>query len=261
MSGVDKFLEGTGKVLETVPDLYDDALKPAAQESGKMLGRIPRTINAIFADWDKWLLGREYNVKMTEKLLEQKLANVNLENIVDPEMYVAVPALQALSYAIDSKELRELYANLLAKAMNSDTKDDVHPALVETIKQMSPHDAAYFKLLASQEIGLIVNIEGISRDDSYDIIQKNRNLFSDEHDYDNMNLSISNLTRLGLIYIPENLYWVSEAAEAQYNLLIEQLKIEYNVTTYPEYTDIRLSKGCILFTDFGDLFNKICIQE
>lgn len=34
--GFDKLAGGVGKAVETVPDIYDDALKPAAQESGKL---------------------------------------------------------------------------------------------------------------------------------------------------------------------------------------------------------------------------------
>ena len=42
--GFDKLAGGVGKAVETVPDIYDDALKPAAQESGKTLALIPRAI-------------------------------------------------------------------------------------------------------------------------------------------------------------------------------------------------------------------------
>lgn len=52
-----------------------------------------------------------------------------------PEAYVAVPALQAISYSMNSEELRNMYANLLAKAIDIDEKDKVHPAFVELIKQ------------------------------------------------------------------------------------------------------------------------------
>lgn len=261
MSGIDKFMEGAGKVLETVPELYGDALKPAAQESGKVIGRIPRTINAIFANWDKWLLGREYNVKTTEKLLEQKLANMNPENIVDPEMYVAVPALQALSYAINSEELRELYANLLAKAMNVNTKNDVHPALLETIKQMSPNDAIYFKLLSSLNEHPVIDVKGIYDTGVWDVLQKNRNLLGNEYDYNDMSLSISNLIRLGLIGIPEGIFCADEDDLEQYNKLIEILEKEYNINNYPQYESIEFDRKCIEITDFGDLFNKVCIQD
>ena len=58
-----------GKALKTVPELYHDTLQPSAQETGKMLARIPRAINAAFSGLDKWILNREYSVDETKKLL------------------------------------------------------------------------------------------------------------------------------------------------------------------------------------------------
>ena len=136
----DKLAGGIGKTIETVPDLYNDALKQVTQESGKTLALIPRAINAALVPLRQWIAEREYKLAETEKLLAQKLEHVGKEKIVTPEAYVAVPALQAISYSMNSEELRNLYANLLAKAMNSDTKNSVHPAFVEIIKQMSPID-------------------------------------------------------------------------------------------------------------------------
>lgn len=134
--GFDQLAKGVGKAIETVPDLYTDALQPTTQESGKTLSLIPRTINAALVPLRQWIAEREYNLAETEKLLAQKLEHVGEDKIVTPEPYVAVPAIQAISYCKNSNELRDLYANLLAKAMNSDTKDLVHPSFVEIIKQI-----------------------------------------------------------------------------------------------------------------------------
>ena len=87
------------KALKTVPELYHDTLQPSAQETGKMLARIPRAINAAFSRLDKWILNREYSVDETKKLLTEKLNKVDPDKIVEPEPYVAIPAIQAISYA------------------------------------------------------------------------------------------------------------------------------------------------------------------
>ncbi len=42
-------------------------------------------------------------------------------------------------------QLREMFANLLASAMNSDVSNDVHPSFVEIIKQLSPDEAKILK--------------------------------------------------------------------------------------------------------------------
>lgn len=145
LKGLDKLAECAGKSIETVPDIYDDALKPTTQESGKILALIPRTINAALVPLRQWIANKEYNLAETEKLLAKKLEHVGEDKIVTPDPYVAVPAIQAISYSMNSEELRNLYANLLAKSMNSDTKDMVHPSFVEIIKQLSPIDSLVLK--------------------------------------------------------------------------------------------------------------------
>lgn len=156
--GLDKLASGVGKAIETVPDLYDDALKPATQESGKTLALVPRAINAALVPLRQWIAECEYKLAETEKLLAKKLENVDPEKIVEPDAYVAVPAIQAISYSMNSEELRNLYANLLSKAMNSDTKDQVHPSFVEIIKQMSPTDALILKEIALAKSFPLVNL-------------------------------------------------------------------------------------------------------
>ena len=135
--GVDKVLDGVSEVLKTTPKLYDDAIQPTAQETGKTISLVPKLINAALVPMRKWIAIREYNFAETEKLLAYKLEHLDPEKIVSPEPYVAVPALQAISYSMDNEDLKNLYANLLAKSMNKDTKDSVHPAFVDIIKQLS----------------------------------------------------------------------------------------------------------------------------
>ena len=54
MDGVDKFVQGVGKAIDKVPEVYDDGLKPATKESGKLLALIPQTINAALAPLRQW---------------------------------------------------------------------------------------------------------------------------------------------------------------------------------------------------------------
>lgn len=135
-------------LLENGKEIYDDALKPAAQETGKTLALIPRTINAALAPLRQWIEYREYNIAETKKLLEIKLKNVGAEHIVSPEPYIAVPAIQSISYSMDSQELRDMYANLLARSMTDYDKDKVHPSFVEIIRQLTPDEAKLLKFFA-----------------------------------------------------------------------------------------------------------------
>ncbi len=124
-NGFDNLLDSTGKMLEIAPKLYDDTFSPAAKELGKTIAIVPGTINALLSGVRQWIAHKEYNVAKTDKILAEKLKDVDPDRIIEPEPYVAVPALQAISYSMDNDELRELYANLLAKS--AEKLKDVDP--------------------------------------------------------------------------------------------------------------------------------------
>lgn len=85
MDGTEKLGQGVGKSMDKVPNIYDDGLKLATKESGKVLALIPQTINAALAPLRQWIAQKEYNVAETEKLLAQKLEKVECDKIVSPE--------------------------------------------------------------------------------------------------------------------------------------------------------------------------------
>lgn len=257
--GLDKLAYGIGKAIETVPELYQDAFQPTVQEAGKFVSRLPRAINAAFSGLDKWILNREYSVDETKKLLAQKLKNVDPEKIVEPEPYVAIPAIQAISYTMNSEELRNLYANLLAKAMNIDTKDTVHPAYLETIKQLSPEDAVYFKHIYQLETRPMVDVK-LELPNSFTVtIATNSNLFSLGY-VKNFPLSLDNLCRLGLAKIPDGIWY---AEDSIYDQLLKAVKSEYTYDKYkhlrPDATEITFDKKRIDITDYGVNFYSTCI--
>ncbi|PPK77493.1 uncharacterized protein DUF4393 [Lacrimispora xylanisolvens] len=268
LDGFDKLAEGAGKALKNIPELYDDALKPSAQESGKLLARIPRAINAVFADLDKWILNKEYSIEETKKLLSYKLENISPEKIVTPEPYVAIPAIQAISYSMDSKELRNLYANLLAKSMNIDTKAYVHPSFVEIIKQMSPIDARILNEMPSNKTLPYVNLSSTEYDSEVKTINLNfisRRSFPyvtyiDFTDYETVNLSLGNLSRLGL----------TETRFAQQEPVPQKIKKSphYNLCKTELETFLTNSKWryeeqllFLCLTSFGMGFYNVCIES
>ena len=260
--GFDKLAGGVGKAVETVPDIYDDALKPAAQESGKTLALIPRAINAALSPLRQWIAQREYNVAETEKLLAKKLENIEPEKIVSPEPYVAVPALQAISYSMNSDELRELYANLLAKSMCIDTKNSVHPSFVEIIRQMSPLDAATFKIILNTDLRPLIDMKIRSPKSvggGTNTIFRNVSWIS-AYPYKQLMVSFDNLERLNLINISDSYYTHSENYQSATNTsfyVTNKHKILNNLKSGESYEE---DQKVMLVTDLGDLFGNICIQ-
>ncbi len=265
--GLDKLAGAIGDTLKTAPTLYEDALQPTIQEIGKFAARIPRAINAAFSGLDKWILNKEYAIDETKKLLEQKLENVDPNKIVTPEAYVAIPAIQAISYSMDSKELRNLYANLLAKAMNSDTKDLVHPSFVEMIKQMSPIDSIVFKIIMERNINPIIDLIYVKMGGkSFSYPLANRTIFSNLSDINVTSpeivcVSLDNLTRQGLILIPDS---KSYAEEKIYDNILNSkfyLEMKKNHPKTLDEFEFSHTKKMIDKTNLGISFYNICVID
>lgn len=271
---LDDLTMGLGKAIKTVPDLYDDALKPTAQESGKTLSLVPRTINAALLPLRKWILQQEYNFSETEKLLAKKLEHVDENKIVTPEPHIAVPVLQALSYSMDSDELRNLYANLLAKAMNIDTKNLIHPAFVEIIKQFSPVDAYILREINPSKSFPVITISvneysnPVNTGDFLQGLEIPKRTYSypnityiQHFSYSEISTSINNLTRLGLVEISlgneQNESYDLILNSPVYKNLEKQLK-SYITKPYQKYEKTYES---LFLNNFSRQFRDICIRD
>jgi hypothetical protein len=149
--------EAIKTVLEAAP-IYPDAVQPAAKEFGRTfqpagaefgmaLATVAKAVNVALAPlrgliwgWDKI---EEIVIPAIGKRFEKKL-----RCLVEPPLTVAGPALEALRFAGPVPALREMYINLLATSMDSETVHKAHPAFVEIIKQLSPDEARLFSTIA-----------------------------------------------------------------------------------------------------------------
>ncbi|GAA0234723.1 DUF4393 domain-containing protein [Metaclostridioides mangenotii] len=262
-------LGATGKILAVAPELYDDVVQPTAKETGKTISIIPKAINAALVPLRQWISYKEYNLAKTEKLLAYKLENLSPEKIVSPEPYVAVPALQAISYSMNNDELRNLYANLIAKSMNLDTKDTVHPAFVEIVKQLSPLDAILLKKLADTGVarfGIVkARVQESASDESG--IDWVKHIINPIYGMNLSNVvqyqvSLENLQRLELINITYDRFLSSnsEYVDIENSDIITYCKAKSS-SVHEMYSYFKCNRGHLSITNLGNSFNNICIRE
>ncbi len=128
-------------------EVYKDALSPVVKPIGEILGFLPRTLKLTLSGWEKWLINGEESLRSTAEAIKEKVKKIPEDHLVEPEPYVAIPAIQQISYCQNSEELRDLYANFLTASMTVDKKWQVHPSFVDIIKQLTPDEAKYLKAL------------------------------------------------------------------------------------------------------------------
>lgn len=253
---------------ETAKEIYNDAGKPITKPTGEVLGLVPRAIKAALLPVEKWIVGREYNLEETKKLLEIKLQKISPDLIEAPEPYIAVPTIQYISYCMDSEELRNMYANLLANSMNKVVKNEVHPGFIEIIKQLSPDEAKILNGIykAKHSIPTIdiryVNdkSEGITVLSNFSNIGE---ISKCEYPFECARY-LGNLERLGLIRFAGSMS--SLVNKNQYIPLKNHIYVKTFENIPLDYKNIGLNKlefeeGYFDITAFGKKFCEICMDK
>ena len=127
--------ETIGKVAA---DIYIDVARPAARQVGVAFETIFKVGLSPVAmlDW-----GFEHSKDWLKTKIENRLNSTPLEFRCPPPNSIAVSAITSISISSDSPQLRELYAELLLKAMDSRSQSMVHPSYINLISQLSAQEA------------------------------------------------------------------------------------------------------------------------
>lgn len=265
MSVDDKWIDVAKEATKVVAkDVYTDFVKPILKPTAEVIGLAPRTIRAVLSPLERLVLQSEYNVEKTRKLLEEKLRDVPPERIEPPEPYIAVPALQYLSYCMDNHELRDMYANLLAKSMDSVVKNGVHPGFVEIIKQLCPDEARILRYISHHYTVPTVTLRYENeKGEGIEVVKNFSNIGDLTSCEDSFSICVyfDNLIRLGLLkesppyssLIDKNLY---EPLKEHYYF---KKCAEYAAKVIPDHKIAKFSENYLELTEYGKKFCRICI--
>lgn len=251
--------ENSDKVLVEV---YRDGLSPAMKAVGNIVALPFQAIDAALSKPKLWVTEQQYNYERTKNLLAEKLKDTPVEKIVPPENYVAIPALQQISYCFDSDELRDMYANLLAASMQEDKKWGVHPSFVDIIKQLTPDEAKLLKALPASLYKYHPTIDvhvKLGADKGYQVVYSNYSTIANDicDCPQNICAYLENLDRLKLIELDKNTFLTDESVYDKLKNTPEIQKILGKPLAEGQSYDFQ--KGCFRLTSFGLSFVKMCI--
>lgn len=214
IGGVEGTIKAVTGLVEAVP-VYDDAIRPVARETGKALQTVGRAVNAALLPIKGLVWGIEKIEEFVNTKVSKKLEKIPVENICTPDPAVAGPALESLRYTGHKESLSELYANLLASAMDLNTAKNAHPGFVEIIRNMSSDEAKILGFILKNEVAPVVDIKRVLLKEKGEI--KMHELISTigfDAGCEHKELTSSyliNLERLGLIEIPRGSYLTSSS--------------------------------------------------
>ena len=232
--------------------------EPIANSAKNMTDKPSQNIGTTLADiWylvfggisqaaEKRKLKYSYALQEFEKELKEKISKIPEDKLVEPDIQIVVPGLEAAKYCVEKENLRKMYANLITASINSDTCSHIHPIFLSIISKMSSYDGYVLESLYYDEYK---NKDRKNNAQKIDI-----NTFENEQLYKELDkrfLSWMTLEQLGLVYTN-----IKEFA-------LKHLNGDLELENYSEFETHLQSGNPILFAkinDLGEAFYEICIK-
>lgn len=259
--------EAVKGIVEAVP-VYEDVVQPAAREVGTALQTVAKTIHVVLAPVSALVWGYDQIKDFVSTKVAERLRNVPPAEICTPRPNVAGPALEALRYTGHEESLSDLYANLLATAMDARTANEAHPAFVEIIRQLTPDEAKIVKLFAQERAFPLLNVrwdyaEQTDEHRGGQDVLTHFSLLGEEAGCEFPQFTpsyLDNICRLGLAEIPAFYEYtkvgVYDELEEHPDVAAMRAAIEVN----PELK-VSVSRRGLRITQLGRLFCKACVVD
>lgn len=258
---------------EVAKNVYEDAVKPAAENVGGILDAFTGFFNH-FVLYPLKKLNIKYKEKAIayERKMQEEYNNIPVENRVEPELHIVGPAMESLKYNIMQDDLAEMFSNLLVSDMDTRTQKWCSSSLIKIIEQMSPNDARVFKKIYNQcnsspNHAISIGQFRISTSDNFYVNDRDNipEYITDVQNDDIITISksIVSLRRLGLIDID---FLRSFNNKDRYQLLLDQASIKSLAQTYSIlrgkiYTPVFIQKGIVCLNSLSHDFAKVCLRE
>lgn len=131
-----------------IKKLYDDFASPTIKQAG-LLGA--KVFSALAISIDVWAEKRKKRFMNLQNDLADNLKNKNPEDITEnPPDYILAPAISSYMVSIDKKELREMYAKLISKALLKEYEDKIHPSFALLIQNLHPNECIILQYFSTR---------------------------------------------------------------------------------------------------------------
>lgn len=228
-----------------------------------------------------------YSIQKLHSKLTEKLSDLPPDKVVAPPVHIAAPILEKCRFTADCEELHNMFASLLATAMDYDMQSLAHPAFIQIIENLSPFEA---KILTSEHFGtgyrpmVSLRIQKIHNSsgpysftkhklgDDYRLSLEGIPIIEHMVSYESLSsLSIDNLVvsssitnnfhRLGLFDFPQgthvsNVKPYEKITEALKNYISERSKVE----KLPPDKEYAIVPEAFILTEFGKQFITACVR-
>lgn len=246
-----------------LPDSIDTVVKNISEKPSSTIGEtISDCLFLVFGGINqKAELKRAqyaFDLDVFKKDLESKLNAIPEEKRLNPSIQTVCTALDNMMFCVEEKELREMFASLIANSVDSSKISYVHPSYAEIIKQMTSFDAVVFNEIMQQHTLPTIRIR-IKVNNGGMLVASRTLIWNDWGNGELVATSLDNLSRLKLINIIFDAFYVDDS-------IYDRLKNQQHVAEKIDFVNSQLGVGDTIeyeygyidITDYGKNFYKAC---
>jgi hypothetical protein len=262
--------EPLNKVTESTLEVIKPPVKKGSEIITGLLSFVNETIDAGLHIYKENL---NYYKQKCHAKIKNKIDKIPKESLTPPDIGILGETMENLKYNLDKDYIVELYSNIIARNVDSRTKDMVHPTFVSIIKDLSYNDVvlleAIYKYQNKDHMNIpIISLTIESNSEAMDKTFKSSRYFIEIDDYNfdiiELGIFLENLIKLNLISI-DFLHWLKNEsiyeqmrnnANTIYKHTFKPLEIAYNCECNVGIKE----KGVFNLTNLGQNLLKICLS-
>ncbi len=246
--------------IEIGKDVAKDVLHPTSKSIGDNLGLLVDGVMGWLGYWgQKQAIKREIYLIEYKEEIEEAIRRRKEENLIEPQIRIVGPAIEASKFYIEDKDFRKMFAELIASSCDEETEQLVHPSFPEMIKQLSSMDAKLLQLFVQKKTLPCVKFFSENSDNT---VTPYRHLVIDlsecSHSFNQndelcFTQSIDNLIRLGILRLN------SEIIELSYDYANFKEHWYYKVAEAGCDGNIKIKRYRLELTELGENFKRCCL--
>lgn len=257
-------LELTKASVEILKNATEDIIRPSTKTIGKNIASILDGTIGWFGAWgESQKLKQQLYLAEFKQQLENKLEQIQEENLIEPEVKILGPVLESARYYYEDKYYSDMFSSLIASACDKSKQQNIHPAFSSIIQQLSPLDAKVLSMFNYQSSFASATLKenhsnGKISYANYILIdfEKKNSEFPDE-EFIKLTASIDNLTRLNLINKRSDILQLNY----DYNNFNSTLGYKIFSAVTDKTSNIEIVKQRIELTTLGGNFLNICMPK
>jgi len=253
--------EAVKQVVEVVKEPVSNLVNPVTETAGQRLSEI---VNLVFTPIELAKIYKDHKLDIFKDSLNAKIDLIPEDKRVSPPLNIVGPALEAAKFYIEDESLREMFAELIASAMNSDKAGLAHPSFEAIIRQLSPLDAKFISMFKYQSTYPTCDLQATKEGTVTPFINtlfdfKERQIEFSNDEYLNLTSSLDNLMRLGMIFKNMEILTLDYDYEIFKNSSVYEECVQ--VANNNDLGMLKILKSRIELTSFGWNFFKCCIAQ